>query len=138
MHIDLTTLPSMDLLDVRGKTIFVRIDVNGSDHRIARCIPTIKELRRKGARIVLLAHFGRPLKLEEAERHTLTLKPIAKLLEKQLKAKVKYISCSCGPQLVEAIDHMKLKDVILLENVRFDPREKTEMSSLVRQWGRAR
>ncbi|MDQ3740653.1 MAG: phosphoglycerate kinase [Actinomycetota bacterium] len=114
-----------DLEDVEGKRVFVRVDFNvplndGSitdDTRIRAAVPTLEELRSKGARLVLAAHLGRP-KDREPE---LSLSPVAQRVGELLGVDV---------PLGEAGDG----DVVMLENVRYEPGETKNDPALAQRW----
>ena len=86
-------LPTIDHVDVQGKTVLVRADLNVpikegkilDASRVERVVPTVAELMRKGARVVLLSHFGRP---EGKVVPSLTLRPIVQVLSQALKQEV--------------------------------------------------
>ncbi len=113
----------MDLQDVKGKRALVRVDVNvpldadknvTDDTRIQAIIPTVRELQAKGAKIILMAHLGRPKGEKNPE---FTLAPVAKYMSKVLGEEVMFI-----PSVEEAADYVaKLQDgqVALLENIRY-------------------
>lgn len=116
-----------DLGDVRGKRALVRVDVNvpldadknvTDDTRIQAIIPTVRELQNKGAKIILMAHLGRPQKLKEGETLAdMSLAPVAKYMSKVLGEEVVFI-----PSVEEAAPYVeKLQDgqVALLENIRY-------------------
>lgn len=116
-----------DLGDVRGKRALVRVDVNvpldkdknvTDDTRIQAIIPTVRELQAKGAKIILMAHLGRPQKLKEGETLAdMSLAPVAKYMSKVLGEEVVFI-----PSVEEAAPYVeKLQDgqVALLENIRY-------------------
>ncbi|WP_336055251.1 phosphoglycerate kinase [Nitratireductor sp. CH_MIT9313-5] len=113
-----------DLEDVSGKRVLVRVDLNvpvkdGSvtdTTRIERIAPTITELSDKGAKVIMLAHFGRPKgKRSEAD----SLGPIAYAVETTLDRRVHFASDCIGDEAAEAIDEMTSGDILLLENTRF-------------------
>jgi phosphoglycerate kinase len=110
---------TLDDLDVEGKRVLVRVDFNvpldhgriTDDARIRGALPTLRELREKGAaQLVLLAHLGRP-KDREPE---FSLKPAAERLSELLETEV-----ALAPNLDEASD----VDVVMMENVRYEPGE---------------
>ena len=116
-------------LDVSGKRLFVRVDFNVplgaerrvvDDTRIRAAVPTIEELSRRGARVVLVSHLGRPKKGPSDE---LRLKPCAARLAELLKRPVAALDECVGPAVDAALAAMKSGDVVLLENVRFHPEE---------------
>ncbi len=110
---------TLDDLDVDGKRVLVRVDFNvpldgeqqiTDDARIRAALPTLKELRSKGARLLLAAHLGRP-KDREPE---LSLRPAAERLAELLGEDV---------QLAEDLEHVPDGDVVMLENVRYEAGE---------------
>jgi phosphoglycerate kinase len=109
---------TLDDLDVEGKRVLVRVDFNvpldggriTDDARIRAALPTLTELRGRGARLLLAAHLGRP-KDREPE---LSLAPVAQRLGELLETEV---------QLAPDLDHVPDGDVVMLENVRYEPGE---------------
>ena len=112
-----------DLGDIKGKTALVRVDVNvpldenknvTDDTRIQAIVPTVKYLKDKGAKIVLMAHLGRP----KGERNMeFSLEPVAKYMSKVFGEEIVFI-----PSVEEAKPYVeKLQDgqIALLENIRF-------------------
>jgi phosphoglycerate kinase len=122
---------TLDDLDVEGKRVLVRVDFNvpldGHQHitddaRIRGALPTLKELREKGAaRLVLLAHLGRP-KDREPE---LSLKPAAERLSELLGVDV---------ALAPSLDDVPEADVVMLENVRYEPGETKNDPELAKRY----
>ena len=113
-----------DLNDIAGKRVLVRVDLNVpvSDGkvtdatRIERVAPTILELSDKGAKVILLAHFGRPKGEVVAD---MSLKTIAPAVEAVLDRRVLFASDCIGNVAKSAIDDMQNGDILLLENTRF-------------------
>jgi phosphoglycerate kinase len=113
-----------DLLDegVEGRTVLVRSDLNvpldgndiTDDGRIRASVPTISELSGAGALVVVMAHLGRP---KGAPDPAFSLAPVASRLGELLGAPVRLV------RLADGTPSMAAGDVVLLENVRFDPRE---------------
>ena len=121
---------TLDDLDVEGKRVLVRVDFNvpldGSritdDARIQGALPTLRELREKGAaQLVLLAHLGRP-KNREPE---FSLKPAADRLAELLETEV-----ALAPNLDEVPD----VDVVMMENVRYEPGETKNDGELAKRY----
>ncbi len=117
-----------DLGDVTGKVALVRVDLNlpmadGRATDLTRALavkPTILELSEKGAKVVLLAHFGRP----KGERHsTLSLSLIQGEIERVIGKEVMFIPEVQGPVAQQAIGILRPGDVGMLENTRFWPGE---------------
>ena len=112
-----------DLGDIKGKTALVRVDVNvpldenknvTDDTRIQAIVPTVNFLKEKGARIVLMAHLGRPKGEKNPE---FTLEPVAKYMSKVFGEEIVFI-----PSVEEAASYVaKLADgqIALLENIRY-------------------
>ena len=115
-------------LNVSGQVVFVRSDLNvpldGSkitdDGRIRASLPTISALSKSGAKVVVLAHLGRP-KGEPDEKYSLA--PAAQRMAELLGAEVPLAPAVFGPIAKSMIEAMANGDVIMLENVRFDARE---------------
>jgi phosphoglycerate kinase len=119
-----------DLGDLSGKRVFVRVDFNvpikdgviGDDARIRAALPTLEELRRRGARLLLAAHLGRP-KDREPE---LSLAPVASRLSELL---------GTGVTLKTDLDQpVGDDDVVMLENVRFEPGETKDDPALAQRY----
>ena len=116
-----------DLGELKGKRVLVRVDFNvplhdgqvGDDMRIRAALPTIEDLRGRGARLVLVSHLGRP-KDREPE---LSLSPVAKRLGELIGAQVRVAPGVVGDDVRAAVDALAPGDVLLLENVRYEPGE---------------
>lgn len=120
-----------DTGDLTGKTALVRVDFNvpmengrvTDDTRLRAALPTVKALTDAGAKVALLAHFGRPKGKIVPE---MSLKPVASAFSQVLGAPVTFAeNCTIGPKCKAMIDSRPDGDVILLENVRFLPGEET-------------
>ena len=115
---------TLDEADVAGKRVLVRVDLNVPTNdgevtdatRIERVAPTITELSDKKAKVVLLAHFGRPKGAPDA---TMSLEPIAKATEKVIGRPVGFAPDCIGDAARKAVDAMADGDIVLLENTRF-------------------
>lgn len=119
-----------DLGDLNGKVAMLRADLNvpmdenfhvTNTARIDRTVPTIKELMNKGAKVVVISHFGRPEGKGDMKN---SLSHIVKDLEKALGKHVVFVDDCIGPKVQEAIKNMKTDEVLLLENLRFYNEEK--------------
>ncbi len=116
-----------DLGNLDGKRVLVRVDFNvpldngavADDLRIRAALPTIEELRRRGARIVLVSHLGRPKDREPS----LSLAPVGARLGELLGAPVSVAPGVVGDEVSDAVNALGEGDVLLLENVRYEPGE---------------
>lgn len=121
--------------ELSGKKVIIRCDFNvpiengviKDENRIIKSLKTIKYALRKGAKVILMSHLGRIKSEEDKEKYT--LKPVALNLEKHLKRKVTFINETRGKNLEEAIKNMKNKDIILIENTRFEDLERKKESN---------
>lgn len=119
-----------DLGNLNGKVVMLRADLNvpmdenfnvTNTARIDRTVPTIKELMSKGAKVVVISHFGRPEGKGDIKN---SLSHVAKPLEKALGQKVVFVDDCIGPKVENAIKSMKADEVLLLENLRYYNEEK--------------
>jgi len=119
---------TLDDVQVKGRRVLVRADLNvpmkdgrvTDATRIARLAPTIKELAQKGAKVVVLSHFGRPKGKRDA---SMSLQPLAAELGKAAGAKVTFADDCVGPPAERAVGALKDGEVALLENLRFHAEE---------------
>ncbi|NEG96871.1 phosphoglycerate kinase [Bifidobacterium sp. SMB2] len=117
-----------DLGNLQGKRVLVRADFNvpldgttiTDDGRIKAALPTIKTLREQGAKVILMAHLGRPKGKVVPE---LSLAPVAKRLGELLGVDVPLAKDTYGEDAQAKVAAMNDGDVVLLENVRFNPEE---------------
>lgn len=130
---------SIDELDVHGRRVLVRVDFNvpldtaesgdpaaggvplvSDDTRIAAALATIEELRAAGARLVLVSHLGRPKGKPVPE---LSMKPVADRLRELTGAKVTLAPAVIGEEVTALAEALEDGDILVLENVRFEPGE---------------
>jgi phosphoglycerate kinase len=115
-------------LDVAGKRVFVRADLNvpldggrvAEATRITATLPTVNWLRERGAKVVLASHLGRPKGTRKPE---LSLKPVADYLSTALRIPVALAPDCIGDATEKLVGGLKNGDVLLLENLRFHPEE---------------
>lgn len=122
---------TLDELHLSGKTVLCRVDINQpvdrehgtlkSINRIRACVPTVRELSDKGAKVVLMAHQGSDIEY----KNYYTTKPHAAVLSELLGREVKWIDDVCGPAARQAIRELKDGEILLLDNVRFVAEEQT-------------
>lgn len=125
---------------LRGKRVLVRVDYNvplddagriTDDTRITSTLPTLDALLQQGARVILLAHFGRPKGKPVPE---MSLRPVAARLAEVLEGRrVEFVDDTVGFAARSAIGTMYDGDVLLLENTRFLPGEEKNDSALAQQ-----
>ena len=117
-------------IDVDGKRIIERVDFNvplkdgvvQDDTRIRLALPTIKYLLEHNCKLTLMSHLGRPK--GDGPEPVFSLEPVAKKLEEELGKPVKFVADTYGAEAKAAVDALQPGEVLLLENVRFDKREK--------------
>jgi phosphoglycerate kinase len=121
----LATFATIDGVEVKGKRVLLRADLNvpmkdgkvEDATRIERLAPTIAELADKGARVVVLSHFGRPMGKPDPEE---SLKPLLPALQQALGKRPVYFAGDCiGPEAERAVAALKDGEILLLENTRF-------------------
>ncbi|MBO7097948.1 MAG: phosphoglycerate kinase [Alphaproteobacteria bacterium] len=119
-----------DLGDLNGKTVMLRADLNvpmndkfevTNTARIDRTVPTVKLLMQKGAKVIIISHFGRP---EGKGDFKNSLQHIVPDLQKALGHKVVFVDDCIGEKVEKAVENMKQDEVLLLENLRFYDEEK--------------
>lgn len=122
--IDFSSIKTLDGLDVKGKRVLVRADLNvpvengqvADATRINRVLPTINALRENGAKVIVLSHLGRP----KGERSPETsLRPVAEKLQELLGAPVRFFDDCVGPEVRSGLESLEDGDVAMLENLRY-------------------
>jgi phosphoglycerate kinase len=120
-----------DLGELRGRRVLVRVDFNvplsedggsvrvADDTRIRAALPTIEQLRERGARLILVSHLGRPKDREPG----LSLRPVAERLGQLTRASVRLAPAVRGEEVTALARGLGAGDILLLENVRFEPGE---------------
>jgi phosphoglycerate kinase len=114
---------TLDSLEVKGKRVLLRVDLNvpiengivTDATRIARVAPTVTELADKGAKVILLSHFGRP----KGRDPRYSLKPVVAEIARIIKRPVKFAADCVGDIAERAVADMKSGQILCLENTRF-------------------
>lgn len=133
----------IDQLDLKDKRVFMRVDFNvptegkapnikiTDDRRIRSAIPSIKYALENGARLILGSHFGRPKSAEDRDKYT--MEPIARRLGELINAEVILIDEPTSDAPKGLLPSLKPNQVLLLENLRFDPGEEKNASEMAAQ-----
>lgn len=132
------TLANLSSSDLSGKRALVRVDFNvpldeagniTDDTRIRAALPTIQDLMQKGAKVILVSHFGRPKGVDDKLRLT----PVAKRLSELLSQEVIKCDDCIGEEVASKVAGMQNGGVLLLENVRFHPEEEKNNPQFAQQ-----
>lgn len=124
----MTTFKTLDDIRVTGKNVLVRCDLNvpmkngriTDTTRIDRSLATLNELSEKGARVIVMSHFGRPKGVRVPD---LSLRVIATALAEALNKEVSFADDCVGPAASKIVDAMNDGDITVLENLRFHGEE---------------
>jgi phosphoglycerate kinase len=119
----LRSISDLDDIQYYGKKVLVRVDFNVTinngavteDYRIRSAIPTIEYLIKRGAKVILASHLGRP----KFRDHNNTLAPVAVRLKEILNRNVDFIGDCIGPEVQAKIDKLNYGSILLLENLRY-------------------
>jgi phosphoglycerate kinase len=117
----------LDDVEVDGRRVLVRVDFNvplkggeiTDDTRIRAALPTIENLLRRGAKVILASHLGRPKGPDPA----LSLAPVAKRVAELTGVHVEFANDVVGPSARAAVERLAPGEILLLENLRFEPGE---------------
>jgi len=134
----MTDFKTLDDIDVAGKRVFVRLDLNvpmrdgvvTDTTRIDRSLATLTELSGKGAKIIAASHYGRPKGKVVDE---MSLRPVGNALGKALGRDVPFAADCVGPAAENTISRMNDGDVVLLENLRFHAGEEANDPGFAKQ-----
>jgi len=122
---------------LKGKKVLVRTDFNvplkngrvSDDFRLRAALPTLKYLRQQGARVIIVSHLGRP---DGKVAPEFGLKVLVPALTKLLKTSVIFCPENIGPKAQKAVDDLKSGQILLLENIRFQPGEEKNERALAK------
>lgn len=127
-------------MNLKGKRVLVRIDANvpikkgkavdGPNGRIAKAAVGINWLSQRGAKVIIMSHLGRPNGRRTA---SYSLKPVAKRLSNLIGVKIKLSKSITGSDVENIVEKMNEGEIILLENIRFDLREKQNSSDFTKE-----
>jgi 3-phosphoglycerate kinase len=125
-------------VDLKGKTVLLRADYNvplkdgkiTDDYRIQQSLPTLQYILEQGAKLILCSHLGRP---EGKPDPALSLFPVAKRLQQLLDRPVEFATDSVGESAHKAVEGMKSGDILLLENIRFNPGEEADDANFAKR-----
>lgn len=126
-----------DLGDIKGKRALVRVDLNvpmadgrvTDEMRLRALLPTVTELADRGAKVLLLAHFGRP---KGAKHSEMSVSMVLDALQEVLGREVMFVPEIAGPVVAQSVGILADGDVALLENTRFWPGEEANDPELAR------
>jgi phosphoglycerate kinase len=121
---DLSQLKSIGDADVAGKRVLVRADLNvpvangkvTDATRLERLLPGLKDLSARGARVIVLSHFGRP---KAGPDPALSLKPVAAKLGELIGKPIRFVPACIGAAAESAVAALAPGDIVVLENLRF-------------------
>jgi len=126
-------MKTIDDLELNNQRVLLRADLNApmkqdangqmqitDDGRLRASVTTINDLRKKNAKIIILAHLGRPKGERKPE---LSLKPIAKRLSELVGVSIKFIDDLNDASTLEAVDSMQSGEIVMIENIRFEKDE---------------
>jgi len=129
---------SIEKAEVEGKRVLVRVDMNvpmrdgviTDTNRIDRVLPSIRSLSARGAKVVVLSHFGRPKGKRVPE---MSLRPVAEKMDELLEStQVRFISECIGPEVEREVNSLENGQVVFLENLRFHPGEEASDPEFVK------
>ena len=127
-------------LNIKNKKIILRLDLNvplrdkiiQDDTRIALCLPFIKKLVKKKAKIIIISHLGRPNGVKVPE---LSLMPIYKYLKKSLQTNVFFFMGNLDEKVQDKFSHLKEGEIILIENIRYFKEESSNDENFSKKLG---
>lgn len=134
------TCKTLDQLDCAHKRVLVRVDFNvpivdgnvGDDTRMRAALPTLTRLLDAGARLIVMSHLGRPKGTGFEVAYS--MRPVATHLQELLAdVRVHYVDEVVGPKVKSAVEALNDGEILVIENLRFDPREKAGDEGFARE-----
>lgn len=134
------TCKTLDQLDCAHKRVLVRVDFNvpivdgnvGDDTRMCAALPTLTRLLDAGARLIVMSHLGRPKGTGFEAAYS--MRPVATHLQELLAdVRVHYVDEVVGPKVKSAAEALNDGEILVIENLRFDPREKAGDEGFARE-----
>ena len=127
-------------IDVQNKKIILRLDLNvpiidkviQDNTRISLCLPFIKELVEKKAKIIIISHLGRPKGVRDPK---LSLIPVYKYLKKSFQTNVYFFMGNLDNEVQDKFSHLKEGEIILLENIRYFKEESDDNKDFAKKLG---
>jgi len=131
---------TIDDIDVTNKRVFLRVDFNvpltkeapytiTDDTRIRAALPTIKALVKKGARLIVASHLGRP---KGAPEEKYSLRPVFEHLKTLVQSNVIFANDCIGPDVEKLAEVLKPGEILLLENLRFHAEEEKKLVEAIK------
>ena len=128
--------------NIKDKKVIIRCDFNvpiedgiiKDDSRIRKSLRTIRYARKEGAKVILLSHLGRVKSEEDKQKYS--LEPVCEVLSKLLRKKVKFFNSTRGKEIIDYVNNMKARDVVLLQNTRFEDLNNGKESKNSRELGK--
>jgi len=136
--VDFTHINSVEGVDVSGRRVLVRVDLNvpvrdgmiTDTTRIDRILPTISSLLSRGAKVIILSHFGRP---GGRRAPGMSLRPVAEKMDEMLEGHaVRFVEDCIGPRAEAEVSELADGQIILLQNLRFHPGEEANCITFAR------
>ena len=122
-------MKTIDDIDVNNQRVLLRADLNApmksdatgqmqitDDGRLKASVATINDLRKKNAKVIILAHLGRPKGERKPE---LSLKPISKRLSELLNSEIHFIEDIHAENATQVVNNLKSGEIAMIENIRF-------------------
>jgi len=138
MTMDWSQIPAINQIDLTGKRVFMRLDLNApikdgkvkDDTRLRAVLPTINYALARNARLILASHLGRPKGVDPSQ----SLEPVAAKLAELLNHEIKLSDYPVGDATQKLVSELRNNEILLLENLRFDKGESKNDEELSKQF----